>query len=192
MRLESGELWTSSLDKLDASHAPRNAMIRNSSFRALRSAYRAPPHILRPGHKRHFSVKRDDVKPETSEKIRSRILHLTQRLPKFLQRYTTPLVQAPVTHISAFLILHELTAVVPLVGLAATFHYTQWLPAFAEGKIVSEGVKKFGNYFRKKGWLGHEKTRRYRWWGVGEGGTRLVVEYVSTLCPRDRSKPILA
>ena len=168
-------------------------MIRNLSFRALRSVYRAPPHSLRPGQRRLFSVKPDDVKPETSEKIRSRILRLTQRLPKFLQHYTTPLVNAPLTHISAFLLLHELTAVVPLVGLAATFHYTQWLPAFAEGKIVSEGVKKFGNYFRKKGWLGHEKTRRYRWWGMGEGGTKLVVEYVSALYSREmRNEVILA
>ena len=151
-------------------------MIRNLPLQAFRSVLRATPHVFRPRQRRLFAIKPDDVKPEPSEKTRSHILRLTQRLPKFLQRYTTPLVNAPLTHISAFLLLHELTAIIPLIGLAATFHYTQWLPAFAEGKIASEGVKKFGNYFRKKGWLGHEKTRRFRWWGMGEGGTRLVVE----------------
>ena len=148
-------------------------MIRNSLSRTLRSAHRSPSHPSRFDPRRPFSVQ-----PETSGKTRSRIQRLTERLPRFLQRYTTPLIHAPLTHISAFLILHELTAVIPLFGLAATFHYTQWLPTyFSEGKIFSESVKRFGNYARKKGWLGHEKARSYRWWGMGEGGTRLVVEY---------------
>ncbi len=127
-----------------------------------------------------FSTKPDDIKPEASQKTRSRIVRVTSRLPKFLQGYTTPLINAPLTHISAFLLLHELTAVVPLFGLAATFHYTKWMPPFiSEGKWISDGVEKFGNYFRRKGWLGEEgKARRHRWWGRGEGGTRIVVEYV--------------
>lgn len=169
-------------------------MLRNSLFRTPRAGFQAPYHILRPGQRRLFSVKPDDVKPNMSEKTRSRIIRLTQRLPKFLQRYTTPLVHAPLTHITAFLILHELTAVIPLFGLAATFHYTHWLPTyFAEGKIFSGGVEKFGNYARKKGWLGHEKTRRYRWSAKGEGGTRLLVEYVPASNIRDiKIKAILA
>ncbi len=155
-------------------------MISNSILRALRSTHHATSRALKLSQRRLYSVKPDDVKPDTSRKTRSRILRLTQRLPNFLQRHTSPLVHAPLSHISAFLILHELTAIVPLFGLAATFHYTQWLPTyFAEGKVFSEGAKKFGNYARKKGWLGHEKTRRYRWFGMGEKGTRLVVEYVS-------------
>lgn len=43
---------------------------------------------------------------------------------------------------------------------------------------MSEGVEKFGNYFRRKGWLGEEDGRAGRWWGHGEGGVRVVVEYV--------------
>lgn len=130
---------------------------------------------------RKIATKPDDLNPEASQKTRSRVVRITSRLPRFLQRYTTPLVTAPLTHISAFLLLHELTAVVPLFGLAATFHYTQWMPPFiSEGKWVSDGVEKFGNYFRKKGWLGEEgKAKRFKWWGRGEGGTRIVVEYVS-------------
>lgn len=42
---------------------------------------------------------------------------------------------------------------------------------------MSEGVEKFGNYFRRKGWLGEEEGVRGRWWGRGEGGVRVVVEY---------------
>ena len=155
-------------------------MIRRPWLQNMRSAGLRPgPGPLRVTPRRPFSVKPDDLNPEASAKTRSRVVHITSRLPQFLQKYTTPLINAPITHISAFLLLHELTAIVPLFGLAATFHYTQWMPPFiSEGKWVSDGVEKFGNYFRKKGWLGEEKARRYKWWGRGEGGTRVVVEYV--------------
>lgn len=136
--------------------------------------------LSRVARRRNIATKPDDLNPDASKKTRSRVVGITSRLPRFLQRYTTPLITAPITHISAFLLLHELTAVVPLFGLAATFHYTQWMPPFiSEGKWVSDGVEKFGSYFRKKGWLGEEdKARRFKWWGRGEGGTRIVVEYV--------------
>ena len=68
---------------------------------------------------------------------------------------------------------------VPLFGLAGTFHYTQWMPPFiSEGKWVSDGVEMFGKWFRRRGWLGDEGARRDLWWGRGEGGMRVVVEYV--------------
>lgn len=118
----------------------------------------------------------------------SRISRLESRLPPFLRRYTTPLRSAPVSHITAFLLLHEITAVVPLLGLTAAFHYFDWLPSwFAEGELVKEGVEKFGRYARRKGWIDDEERGRLAtgaegggnaagWWGVGEGGVRLVVE----------------
>ncbi|KAK5137804.1 hypothetical protein LTR08_007376 [Meristemomyces frigidus] len=117
----------------------------------------------------------------------SRIARLEARLPRFLHRYTTPLRTAPVSHITAFLILHELTAIVPLFGLAALFQYTNWLPPFlSEGKWVSDGIAKFGKYARRKGWIddaeeGDAKTtgRVGWWWGKGENGTRWVVAFAT-------------
>ena len=125
-----------------------------------------------------FSSKIHEQVSEASSKTRSRVERINSRLPNFLQRYTKPLVTAPLTHVSAFLLLHELTAVVPLLGLAAAFHYTQWLPPYiSEGRWVSEGVQKFGNYFKRKGWLGEEgQAQRYRYWRFGEGGVKIVVE----------------
>ena len=125
------------------------------------------------------------IKPEREapQKQRSQAERITSRLPRFLQRYTAPLLNAPLTHVTAFLILHELTAVVPLLGLAGLFHYSNWLPPYiSEGKWISDGVRKFGNYFRKKGWLGDDGSSRYRWWGRGEGGVQVVVEYASFCC----------
>lgn len=132
------------------------------------------------GDQRFFSTKPDDIAPEASQKTRSRLERVNGRLPLFLQRYTKPLLTAPLTHVSSFLLLHELTAIVPLIGLIATFHYTHWLPPYiSQGEFFSKTVEKTGTYMRKKGWLGEEgKTRRNKWWSLGEGGSRLVVEYV--------------
>lgn len=94
------------------------------------------------------------------------------------------------SHITAFLILHEITAIVPLLGLAATFHYTHWLPGwFAEGAWALEGVERFGKYFKRKGWIrsGEAEEAEYevgmrtqdKAWNIGEGGVRLVVEFAT-------------
>ncbi|KAK0328694.1 hypothetical protein LTR82_000626 [Friedmanniomyces endolithicus] len=115
----------------------------------------------------------------------SRIARLEARLPRFLHRFTVPLRNAPVSHITAFLVLHELTAVVPLFGLAALFHYSDWLPPFiSEGRWVTEGTEKFGRYFRRKGWIseadGDEFSGRSgQWWGRSGGGVRIVVEFAT-------------
>lgn len=89
---------------------------------------------------------------------------------------------------TAFLLLHELTAVVPLLALTTFFHSAHWLPPLiSEGKWIADGVEKFGRWFRRRGWLGPQddvalqaeknaSSRRARWWDQGEGGVRLVVE----------------
>ena len=57
------------------------------------------------------------------------------------------------------------------------FHYSHWMPPFiSEGKWVSDGVEKFGRWFKKRGWLGEDGNARAKWWGRGEGGIRLVTE----------------
>ncbi|KAI9722932.1 MAG: hypothetical protein M1812_001381 [Candelaria pacifica] len=147
-------------------------MIRLSLPRFSSRAYLQSSHRLNPLRRRLLSSQAE------ANRSRSRANRIISRLPKFLQKYTAPLINAPLTHVTSFLLLHELTAVVPLLALAGIFHYTQWLPPFiSEGKWVADGVEKFGRWFRKKGWLGdEEKARRTRWWGKGEGGVRLVVE----------------
>ena len=126
--------------------------------------------------------------PPLAERARARFQRLQRRLPRFVQPYTERVFNAPGSHVISFFILHEITAVVPLVGLAMLFHYAQWLPSyFSEGKWASAGFEKFGNYFRKKGWLGkHDEegvalARRGLWWKRGEGGMRLLTECVMLL-----------
>lgn len=113
----------------------------------------------------------------------SHLARIEARLPRFLHRHTTPLRNAPISHITAFLLLHELTAIVPLFGLAAAFHYFNWLPPFlAEGRWVKDGTEKFGRYLRRKGWIedeAREGAQSGKWYGRGEGGVRVVVEFAT-------------
>ena len=132
---------------------------------------------------------------EPTVKAQSRLDRTINRLPKFLQRYLIPFRNAPLSHVTSFLILHEITAIVPLFGFWAIFHYTNWLPSyFSEGKWVHEGIEKFSRYFRKKGWLETERdhpdpadggnweiardrlSKQEEAWTNGQGRMRTVIE----------------
>ncbi|KAH8591034.1 hypothetical protein B0O99DRAFT_520340 [Bisporella sp. PMI_857] len=142
----------------------------------------------------------------SESKTRGRVDSILNRLPRFLHPYTSSLRNAPATNIVAFLILHEITAVLPLVGLAGAFHYFEWLPKeFTEAKYIREGVERFGKYFARKEWFGfqrvdisqkpgslneaeavHTNDRLQdaeqiaddveKKWGVSEGSSRILIE----------------
>jgi hypothetical protein len=92
----------------------------------------------------------------------SRLDRVTARLPRSLQKYTIGLRNAPVSHIVSFLILHELTAVVPLFALFGVFHYTNYIPIeyMTEhfGAYVDSGLARFEKYFARKGWFGFDTS----------------------------------
>ncbi|KAL2424510.1 hypothetical protein ABEF95_011235 [Exophiala dermatitidis] len=149
--------------------------------------------------RRCLSAGKSDLQtPAKQAAVRSRFDRFIERTPRFLRPTVTGLRQAPVSHIAAFIILHELTAVIPLFGLAGAFHYWRWLPPyFAEGAWINAGVEKFGRYFRKKGWISErdeldveEKTKQAKagkfekqtiskWFNRGEDTTRWVVEFAT-------------
>ncbi|KAJ2891230.1 uncharacterized protein MKZ38_000722 [Zalerion maritima] len=90
-----------------------------------------------------------------------RLARLLRRLPKSLHPHIKKLHSAPISHAAAFLVLHEITAVVPLLGLFGIFHCTSWLPldwvAVHFGTGVREGVAMFERYFQRKEWFGFHK-----------------------------------
>lgn len=47
---------------------------------------------------------------------------ILKRIPRLLRPYTTRFIDAPVSHVTAFLILHEITAIIPLVGVWYVLH----------------------------------------------------------------------
>lgn len=90
--------------------------------------------------------------------IVARLDRVASRLPRPLRKYTDGLRNAPISHVVSFLILHELTAIVPVLALFALFHYTVYAPvSFMTnyfGQYVEGSIAKFESYFRRKGWFG--------------------------------------
>jgi hypothetical protein len=74
-------------------------------------------------------------------------------VPKFIQPWTRPLLTAPVSHVVAFLVLHELTAIVPLIGLTGLFHYYNGLPeSTVDGDWVQKKIASFSRMFIRNRW----------------------------------------
>ncbi|KAL8362842.1 hypothetical protein RB601_008876 [Gaeumannomyces tritici] len=138
---------------------------------------------LRPG--RHTQTKRHSSQqppkppgappPTPASPPQQRLSRVLDRLPRPLHPYASRLRSAPLSHAAAFLVLHELTAVVPLLGLFALFHYTDlhvapvaWVAA-RYGPYVDEGLGRFERYFRRKGWFGLEPGEGQKE-GEAEGG----------------------
>ena len=61
-------------------------------------------------------------------------------------------------HVAAFLVLHEATAVLPLLGLVALFKWAGWTPTAVVlgpwAEWAQEGVRTYGAWFRRRGWFG--------------------------------------
>ncbi|PWY79625.1 hypothetical protein BO70DRAFT_254765, partial [Aspergillus heteromorphus CBS 117.55] len=115
------------------------------------------------------------------EKVRLRLSRLNDSLPPLLRKYTTPLLEAPSAHIMSFVLLHELTAIVPMLGLWADFHYNGRLPDLTSNASFQEKTQKLGNYLRKKGWVEDADVDSANSAGVVGGdnegkGVRLILE----------------
>ncbi|KAK1243818.1 hypothetical protein MKX08_001956 [Trichoderma sp. CBMAI-0020] len=99
------------------------------------------------------------VRTQSTEASRiSRLDRLTSKLPRRLQKYTNGLRKAPVSHVVSFMILHEITAIVPLFGFFSLFHYTNYIPISYVtdhfGESVQGGVERYERYFKRKGLFG--------------------------------------
>jgi hypothetical protein len=88
--------------------------------------------------------------------------------------------------------LHEITAILPLFGLVAAFHYGAWMPDLSsdsdsgKSNAFDEGAKRFGRWLRKKGWVEesdistvaeHEVTAHGA--QKEQAGIRLVLEFAT-------------
>ncbi|KAK9237968.1 hypothetical protein V1525DRAFT_342691 [Lipomyces kononenkoae] len=84
------------------------------------------------------------VKPtteEAAEKSRQRLRRLLDKLPASMRPHAERLMSAPGSYVFTFLLIHEVTAVVPLFGLMWLFQVTDWTPPLPEGLI--EAGKEF-------------------------------------------------
>lgn len=112
----------------------------------------------KPPKRRPYSTAPNPNNPNPNNSAASKADRILSRLPRPLQRYAARLRGAPVTHVVAFLVLHEITAVVPLLGLFGLFHYTEYVPVAwmvaHYGGYVRDGVGRFERWFRRRGLFG--------------------------------------
>ncbi|KAK6514013.1 hypothetical protein TWF506_008442 [Arthrobotrys conoides] len=103
-------------------------------------------HLVRPRPSfRHFTTPPSSPPPSRADRIIS-------KLPKYLHPYTRPLLSHPASHITSFLILHELTAIIPLFAFFAFFNLTSWNPAdLLPKEWIETGYTRFKRYIEKKG-----------------------------------------
>lgn len=193
------------------------SILCNSHLTLLRRSPSIIPHSSSRGGIRFFSPPRRSLPsasssssssfttkqslPNSNKQKKPRILtRLNKRLPKFLHHYTNPLISAPLSHITSFLILHELTALVPFVALFGVFHYTSWLPdGFGQAVWAREKAEKLVRYlerrkfyWRRRLWKKEEEGERdgekegevegnlSTAGGMGERISRVLLEYVSS------------
>ncbi|QWU87905.1 hypothetical protein CA3LBN_002170 [Candidozyma haemuli] len=122
------------------------AWIHNSAPRMLFNK-QPTPQTPAPENKKQIDHKAFDKHP------------ILSKVPRFLRPWTTQFIHAPVSHVTAFLVLHELTAIVPLVGIWYMLHSyhdllmvsSLDLPSWAieKGtKIIDSAMESFdwGNY----------------------------------------------
>ncbi|KAJ6256673.1 hypothetical protein Dda_8538 [Drechslerella dactyloides] len=77
----------------------------------------------------------------------------SHKIPPRLRPWATPLLHRPATHLTAFLLLHELTAILPLFTLFYAFHITHWNPSdLLPAEWVETGHARFKRYVERKGW----------------------------------------
>lgn len=154
-------------------------MLRPRPLSRLNPVHRSPH--LKQTH-RPFSTPR----PQQPKSFRTRLLLLNHRLPPSLRFFTTPLINAPVAHVSSFVILHEITAILPLFGLVGAFHYGNWFPDirhFAPADVVDGAVDRFGRWLMKRGWVSDDaldetgSTEKEQ--EAGMEAARLVMEFAA-------------
>jgi hypothetical protein len=126
-------------------------------LRPLRHQYHTSRHSHRTVLKRQYST--NSPHDAAEQKRTSRAERILAKLPRWTHKYTARLRGAPATHVAAFLVLHEVTAVAPLLALFGLFHYTSLAPVDAVmgsryGAYAEEGARRAERYFRRKGWFG--------------------------------------
>ncbi|KAI5951846.1 hypothetical protein KGF54_004921 [Candida jiufengensis] len=78
---------------------------------------------------------------------------ILKRVPKFLRNYASKFVNAPFSSLVAFIILHEITAIVPLIGIWYYIHqHPGFIPLDLPQWAISKGAKVMDSMMGKFDW----------------------------------------
>ena len=76
----------------------------------------------------------------------------TRRFPKFMMKYAARIGGAPFSHLVSFLLIHELTAIIPLFGVWGAFYYLDYVPTGIPDWIVDKGSDFIRKLAKNNGW----------------------------------------
>ncbi|ODQ82297.1 hypothetical protein BABINDRAFT_27090, partial [Babjeviella inositovora NRRL Y-12698] len=93
---------------------------------------------------------------------------ILKRVPKFLLPYAQRFAHAPYCHVITFVILHELSAIVPLMGLWYLFNRFDYVPVnFAPVWAIEHGVDMLKGYVDIENGI-------FKYWAVVDKGKLIV------------------
>jgi hypothetical protein len=136
--------------------SPHLSIIRNSLRRQGRrfESTNTPPGGSKPATASAPSL---ETQPDPAS-----IGRIQRLLPKRFHKHLAQFRSSPFSHITAFLVLHEITAIAPIIGLTTAFYYFDVVPTeYVFGPwagYASEAVGTWLKYARKKGWFGLGKA----------------------------------
>jgi hypothetical protein len=88
------------------------------------------------------------------------------KVPPKLSRYAALFAGKPVSYLTSFLILHELTAILPVGGIFWYIHATSWTPPGISQEFVKQKMESLQRWSDKKGYG----------WFRGDQGARVLLE----------------
>ncbi|KAF8540330.1 hypothetical protein BDD12DRAFT_880592 [Trichophaea hybrida] len=91
----------------------------------------------------------------------------TRKVPGKLKHYALLFADKPVSYFTSFMILHEITAIVPVAGLFWYIHSTEWTPPGVPKELVEKKME-FAKRWTTEWGLGR--------WFEGDKGARMLLE----------------
>jgi hypothetical protein len=102
--------------------------------------------------RRDFTVSARQLAPPPKITSTTKVVDISdhpiiKKLPPFLHPYFANFLNFPVSHLTSFLVLHELTAVVPLFGLWSLFTHLDWPAASAITELLPPALVQSGEKY---------------------------------------------
>lgn len=91
---------------------------------------------------------------------------MVKKLPKSVQRFAVNFSHTPMSYLTSFLILHEITAVAPLFAIWGAFHYFDFIPTGMPDWLLENGTE----------FIKHLQERNEWDFGNPETGTKIILE----------------
>lgn len=76
----------------------------------------------------------------------------TRMFPKFMAKYAAKIGGAPMSHLTSFLLIHELTAIVPLFGIWGAFYYLDYVPLGMPDWLIENGSEFIRKMAQRNNW----------------------------------------